>query len=90
MKILPSNLKDMSISQAVRALKTLDELFGDAREFGRVNLFTSDDGTYSVNIIFPTPADTDVKANSGFGHKTPHLALQFAIDKAHEIRKAFR
>ena len=74
----------------VQPTRTLDELFTEARGLGLVILHTHDDATYSVTIKFPTIANVELKAQSGFGHKSPHAAFQFAIDRAHEIRKAFR
>lgn len=66
-------------------VRPLDELFADARRYGIITIFGSDDGTYSAKIAFSTIEHTTLEAKSGYNHATPNLALQFAIDAARAI-----
>lgn len=68
---------------------TLDELFATARAFGKVTIFTTDQG-YNCVIEFITSIGTDVKSRSPFDCQTPHVAVQIAIEKAKEIRSQFK
>lgn len=70
--------------------KSMDELFAEARGMGLVRICTMSDGGYYTVIEFPTIASTKLEAKSNFNHQTPHESLQFAIDAAHEIKKAFK
>lgn len=63
----------------------MKELFDEARCYGRVNLFTSDDGTYSVDIRFNTKGHVELKARSGYDHTSPEQALKAAIKEAKSI-----
>lgn len=65
--------------------KSLDDLYAEARQYGTIDIFGSSDGTYSANITFATNEHTKLEAKSGHGHKTPNIALQFAIDAARSI-----
>ena len=65
--------------------KSLDELWAEARRYGIITIFGSDDGTYSAKIVFATVTNTTLEAHSGFRHATPNIALQFAIDAARSI-----
>lgn len=60
-------------------------LWRKAREFGKVSLFTFDDGTYHCTVIFSTIAGVVLEAKSGTGNKEPEDALKKAIAKCHEI-----
>jgi len=66
-------------------VRSLDDLFAEARRYGLIDIFGSADGTYSANITFSTVTNTKLEARSGHGHPTPNMALQFAIDAARSI-----
>lgn len=66
-------------------MSDLGELFYKAREYGRVNIFTSDNGTYSCNIDFNTIDHVKLEAKSGYRHLTIEDAVSSAIHKAEEI-----
>lgn len=66
-------------------MTNMGDLFRIARQYGKVNLFTHDDGTYNVNIKFSTIELTSLEARSGFNHMTPEAALEKAIRSAEEI-----
>lgn len=66
-------------------VRSLDELFVEARRYGLINIYGADDGTYSANITFSTIKNTKLEAKSGYRHTTPNIALQFAIDAARSI-----
>lgn len=61
------------------------ELWDKARQYGGVNMFTHDDGTYSCNIEFSTIPGVKLEAKSGFKHKEPESALKAAIARCEEI-----
>ena len=63
----------------------LSELWREARQFGRVNIFTADNGTYSCVIRFNTIKHAELQAKSGYNHSEPELAVAAALDKAKEI-----
>jgi hypothetical protein len=66
----------------------LAELFAQARERGLVDLSTLDGGTYSCTILLALEC-REMKAKSGFLHRTPQAAVGAAILVADEIlRKA--
>jgi len=67
----------------------LNVLFERARQYGRVYLYTADDGTYSVSITFTTIKNTSLKAESGFRHVTPQEAFTAAIAAAENIVATF-
>lgn len=60
----------------------MKELWDKAREYGRVQLFTMDDGTHSCRIEFHTLNNIVLEAKSGFNNKTPEEALEKAIINA--------
>ena len=64
----------------------LGSLFAQARERGLVDLYTLDGGTYSWTI-FLTLDYKEVKAKSGFGHRTPAAAIEAAIRAGAEERR---
>jgi len=64
---------------------TLGDLWEEARDYGRVSMFTFDDGGYHASIKFHSIQHTELKAESGNGHETPHEALAKAIGVAKEI-----
>jgi hypothetical protein len=68
----------------------LDDPFFEARELGLVRLSTMNDGKYYACIEFPTIAGTKLEAKSEFNHDTPQAALSLSIERANEIRKAFK
>lgn len=70
---------------SVVTTKSLDDLFAEARGYGIIDIFGSDDGTYSAVITFNTIAHVELKARSGHRHATPNIALHFAIDAARSI-----
>jgi hypothetical protein len=70
-------------------LFSLDDLFAEAAQMGRVQIYSDDAGNYCCVIKFPTVAGINVQAQSDYGQKCPHDALRIAIEKAKEIRKAF-
>ena len=65
----------------------LGSLFAQARERGLVDLYTLDGGTYSWTILL-TLDYKEVKAKSGFGHRTPAAAIEAAIRAAGRIAAA--
>lgn len=60
----------------------LSELFREARKYGTVNIFTSDDGTYSCTIKFNTVKHISLEAKSGWGYKEVEIAITKAIENA--------
>ena len=79
-------------SQALPAVSrrvTLDELWAEAEQYGRVTVNTYKKGEYWAKITFYTIANTELKADSNFV-STPHEALQLAIEAAKKIREAFK
>jgi len=68
-------------------MSNMAELFYKAREFGKVSIYTFDDGCYSCTITFNTVKHIELKAASGSNCKTVESALQLAIKKAIEIVK---
>ena len=60
-------------------------LWDKARLYGKVSLYTHDDGTVSCTITFNSIKHTELKANSGYGLKCPEKALEAAIKTADEI-----
>ena len=68
---------------------TLDELWPIARQYGKVFLFTQDDGTYSCDINFITIKNTNLSAKSGYGIKTPQEAVLLATKQAELIVDSF-
>ena len=71
-------------------MKNLSELFMIAREYGLVYIHTSAYGTYSCIITFNTIKHTELKAKSGFDHKTPEDAVLAAINTANEIMESLK
>jgi hypothetical protein len=65
----------------------LGELFAQARERGLVDLSTLDGGTYSCTILLALEF-REMKAKSGFLHRTPQAAVEAAIRVADEILRA--
>jgi hypothetical protein len=63
-------------------MKTLEELYEEARQYGTIDIFGHADGTYSCNISFRTISHIELKAQAGHDNTTPAIALQKAIDKA--------
>lgn len=61
------------------------ELWDKARQYGKVMLFTADDGTYSCIIIFSTIPGVNLEAKSGFRHVEPEKAIEAAIARCEEI-----
>jgi hypothetical protein len=68
----------------------MKQLFDEAREYGRVNIFTNDKGQYHAVIIFTTIAGVELRASSGHECKTPEQALLEAIGKASIIANQFK
>lgn len=66
----------------------LCDLFKEARSYGRVNLFTNDNGTYSCTIRFNSIVHSELKALSKFDHQTPEEAILAALTVAKEIVKS--
>lgn len=66
-------------------MNTMRELFDEARIYGRVVIYTMDDGKYSVDITFNTIKHTQLKATSGFGFNCVEEALKSAINSAKQI-----
>jgi len=66
-------------------MHNLSELFYLARNYGRVTIFTSRDGTYSCNIDFNTIEHTELSAKSGHNHKEVESAVTAAIKSAEAI-----
>lgn len=64
---------------------SMSELWEAARQYGRVTLFTNDDGTYHAIIKFNTIAHTQLEAKSDYKRPTPESALQMAIESAQAI-----
>ena len=65
----------------------LGSLFAQARESGLVDLYTLDGGTYSWTIL-QTLDYKEIKAKSGFGHRTPSTAIEAALRAAGRILAA--
>lgn len=63
----------------------LSDMWRDARRYGRVNLYTNDDGTYYACIKFDSIAHTQLEARSDFKQVTPENALKMAIASAQAI-----
>lgn len=66
-------------------MKDLGSLFKIARMYGRVNLFTQDNGQYSATIKFDTNRHVQLDASSGFNNSTPEEAVERAIKTAQNI-----
>lgn len=64
---------------------TLEQLFDEARAYGKVYVHTSDSGAYSVTITFYTKEHVQLEAKSGFGHVKIDGAFIAAIKNAKEI-----
>lgn len=70
----------------IKMENNLSELFRKCREYGRVDLFTSESGFYSCTISFNTISHVELSAKSGYNtHKTPEAACEAALAKAIEI-----
>ena len=67
--------------------ENLGYLFAQARERGLVDLYTLDGGTYSCTILL-TLDYKEVKAKSGFGHRTPIAAIEAVIRAADRLLTA--
>ena len=65
----------------------LGSLFAQARERGLVDLYTLDGGTYSCTILMNLEY-REIKAKSGFGHRTPIAAIEAVIRAADRILAA--
>lgn len=65
--------------------QTLDQLWEQARQFGRIHIHTHPDGTVSASIEFACIPGIYLTAKSRFDHATPQDALALAIEKAQEI-----
>ena len=63
----------------------LGQLWTMARQYGKVTLFTNDDGTYHARIAFLTLEHTSLEAKSDFKRPTPEAALEMAIYSAEKI-----
>ncbi len=70
--------------------KSLDELWGEARKYGRIMLHTHDDNTVSCTIKFDCIPGTAVEAKSGYNHRQPHDALHEATENAKKIVAQFK
>ena len=66
----------------------LGELFDEALLYGEVRLSSHDDGTFYAVIDFKCIPGVTLKADSGWGRKTPVEALVKVIDKAKEVTKS--
>lgn len=71
-------------------LMTLEELLEEAQTFGRICVYQSDKRLFHVGIKFDTITHTTLEAVSGFNHPTIIAAAILAIQKAREIRDAFK
>lgn len=60
---------------------TLEQLFEEAKKFGRVIVIQTDDG-WNADIKFRTVDGVTLKAESGCRHDTPAEALTNAIEQA--------
>ena len=65
-------------------MSNLGELFHAARRFGRVGIYTSENGTYWCNIYFATERHTTLEARSD-SKLTPELAVEEALARAQSI-----
>lgn len=66
----------------------LGKLWRRARTFGKVKLYTFDDGRYWCTITFNTIAGVLLEAESGNTLEDPESAVAAAISKAEEIIKS--
>lgn len=66
----------------------MDELFYEARRYGKVHLYTHDDNTYSCSIKFNTVEHVELKAESGYKHTKCESAIAAALKKAIEITES--
>lgn len=66
-------------------ITNLSELWQIAQQYGRVRLFTNDDGTYHACIVFSTIEHTVLEAKSDFKQMTPEDAITMAIKSAESI-----
>lgn len=66
--------------------RSLEDLFEIAQQYGNINVYQCDrDRTFCTSITFMTIDHAELKATSGFRHKTIRAALIKAIEKAEEI-----
>lgn len=65
---------------------TLEELFDEARTLGRVNLFSCEDGTFTVGLTFNSIEHTRLEAHSGYKHSTIKSALISCINNAYKVK----
>ncbi len=63
----------------------LSKLWEEARQYGLIDLFTADNGTYSCSITFNSIKHTELRSRSGHNHKTHEQAVQAAINNAQKI-----
>ena len=68
-----------------RPTDNLGELFRTARQYGRVRIFTLEDGAYHCCIQFNSIKHTALEAKSDFKQPTPEDALRAAIIAAESI-----
>lgn len=70
----------------------LQKLWDKARSFGRIGVFTSNSGHYSVTINFPQAVmGSELKVTSPHNiHETLKEALLDCIEKAEELKKQFK
>lgn len=87
--MIPAVISDMVARFTANNL-SLDDLFKTARDYGRVNIFTQEDGTYSAYIKFNTSKNVELEARSGFGHSSPQGALLQAIEAAEKIKEGMQ
>lgn len=61
------------------------KLFDEARQYGRVNVYTMETGGYHCSIKFNTISHCSLEACSSYGHTDPEAAIKEALAKAKEI-----
>ena len=79
--------KELKLEENKHNLKSL---FEEARNYSIVNIHEFEDRTISATIKFITIKHIDLKASSGYNHKTIEDALLEAIEKAKLIQSQFK
>jgi hypothetical protein len=93
MKLIPTLRKPATDSDSRPQRRSLDDLFAEADELGRLFVFTSDRHPrpvrHRVHIDFDTMEGTELSAKSDFGLPI-HEAFEQAIARARAIRGQFK
>lgn len=77
--------RPLQVEDATMSPQTLNDLWTEARRYGRVRLGTQDSGQYYCVIEFNCIDHVHLEARSGFDCLTPEEALRLAICSARKI-----